>query len=353
MDLFSNFFNGKRVLITGDTGFKGSWLCIWLNELGADVYGYALPPKTSQDNFVKTNLRKIIQHHDGDIRNIEQLKKVFNQVKPEIAFHMAAQSLVLPSYADPVETFQTNVLGTINFFESVRQTKSVRVAVNITSDKCYQNNEWVWGYRENDPMGGNDPYSASKGCSELVTNSYMKSFFASDECLVASARAGNVIGGGDWAEHRIIPDVFRAYFSSHDLVVRNPLATRPWQFVLEPLFGYLRLAQMLHEKGRSFSGGWNFGPIAGKDYSVSDVIRHIQKTIPDLKYKSDESTHKPHEAKLLKLDISKALTHLDWRPLLNFEETIHFTIQGYLSENDGGDVYESRANQIKKYVAKF
>lgn len=353
MDLFDTFFKKKKILVTGDTGFKGSWLCIWLTELGADVYGYALPPKTIQDNFVKANLGKIIQHHNGDIRNGEEFKKIFSQVRPDLAFHLAAQSLVLPSYYNPVETFQTNILGTVNFFEAVRTTPSVKVAVNITSDKCYQNNEWVWGYRENDPMGGNDPYSASKGCSELITQSYLKSFFTSGDCLIASGRAGNVIGGGDWADHRIIPDVFRAYFSNQDLVIRNPQATRPWQFVLEPIFGYLRLAQTLYQKGQSFAGSWNFGPKAGRDYSVDDMIKNLKKTIPELKYRTHEVDHKLHEAKLLKLDITKALTYLDWRPLLDFEETIQYTIQGYLSEKDNADIYQSRASQIRNYAARF
>lgn len=353
MDLFNNFFKGKKVLITGDTGFKGSWLCIWLTELGAEVYGYALPPKTIQDNFVKANLAKIVRHHDGDIRNGEEVKKVFNLARPEIAFHMAAQSLVLPSYTNPAETFQTNIMGTVNFFEAVRQTDSVKVAVNITSDKCYQNNEWVWGYRENDPMGGHDPYSASKGCSELITQSYLKSFFTADDCVIASARAGNVIGGGDWADHRIIPDFFRAYFSSQELVIRNPQATRPWQFVLEPIFGYLKLAQMLHEKGKSFTGGWNFGPMPGKDYSVADVIHSLKNAIPALKYKAEDSGHQTHEARFLKLDITKALTYLDWRPLLDFEETIQYTIQGYLAEKDIDNMYQSRVSQIRDYVTKF
>ncbi len=353
MDLFNNFFKGKKVLITGDTGFKGSWLCIWLTELGAEVYGYALSPKTIQDNFVKTNLAKIIRHHDGDIRNGEEVKKIFNLARPEIAFHMAAQSLVLPSYTNPAETFQTNIMGTVNFFEAVRQTDSVKVAVNITSDKCYQNNEWVWGYRENDPMGGHDPYSASKGCAELITQSYLKSFFTSGDCMIASARAGNVIGGGDWADHRIIPDVFRAYFSNQELVIRNPQATRPWQFVLEPIFGYLKLAQTLYEKGNSFTGGWNFGPMPGKDYSVADVIVGLKKAIPALKYKSEDVGYPLHEARLLKLDITKALTYLHWRPLLDFEETIQYTIQGYLAEKDSVDVYQSRASQIRNYATKF
>ena len=202
-------------------------------------------------------------------------------------------------------------------------------------------------------MGGNDPYSASKGCSELVTNSYMKSFFTSGDCLIASARAGNVIGGGDWAEHRIIPDVFRAYFSNQDLIIRNPHATRPWQFVLEPVFGYLKLVETLAEKGQSYSGGWNFGPISGKDYSVSNVIDRIKIDIPELKYKPDLSANKPHEAKLLKLDISKALTHLNWRPLLNFDETIQYTIDGYLSEMKMGNIYQNRVNQIKNYTSNM
>jgi CDP-glucose 4,6-dehydratase len=353
MDLFNNYFKAKKVLITGDTGFKGSWMCIWLNELGAEVYGYALPAKKKEDNFVKSQLAKVIHHVDGDVRDGKNLTKVFSQVKPDIAFHLAAQALVLPSYSDPVETFETNILGTVNFFEAVRQTPSVKIAINVTSDKCYQNNEWVWGYRETDPMGGNDPYSASKGCSELITSSYLKSYFSSGSCLIASARAGNVIGGGDWADHRIIPDVFRSYFSQQDLILRNPTATRPWQFVLEPLFGYLKLAQTLSEKGFTYSGGWNFGPLALKDYSVLDVIQSIKRTVPELKYKYDETTVKPHEAKLLKLDISKALTHLQWRPLLSFEETIQFTAEGYLSEQTSSNVYQERVSQIKKYAAKF
>ena len=202
-------------------------------------------------------------------------------------------------------------------------------------------------------MGGNDPYSASKGCAELITNSYTKSFFQSGDCAVASARAGNVIGGGDWAENRIIPDLFRAYFSNSELIIRNPNSTRPWQFVLEPVFGYMKLAQSLYEKGKSFSGGWNFGPKTDKNYSVSDVINKISKTINDLKYKPDNNPNKLHEASLLKLDITKALNNLDWKPLLNFEETIQYTVDGYLSEKESENVYESRVNQIKNYTAKY
>lgn len=353
MDLFGNLFKDKKVFITGDTGFKGSWLCIWLNALGAEVYGYSLPPKTKRDNFIKSNVAEIIHHVDGDVRDGAKFKKILAEAKPDIALHLAAQSLVLPSYAAPAETFETNIIGTVNFFEAVRQTPSVKVAVNITSDKCYQNNEWIWGYRESDPMGGNDPYSASKGCSELITGSYLKSFFSTGDCVIASARAGNVIGGGDWVEHRIVPDIFRAYFSNQNLVVRNPHATRPWQFVLEPLFGYLRLTEMLYQKGRSYSGGWNFGPVAGKEHSVNDVIQTMKLTIPELKFVADQNTGNPHEATLLKLDISKALAHLGWKPLLNFDETISLTAEGYLVETDNQDVYRHRLSQIKKYAEKI
>ena len=353
MDLFNSFYSDKKILVTGDTGFKGSWLCIWLAELGADVYGYALPPEKPEGNFVKANLAKVITHQDGDIRNQGELKKVFDKVKPEIAFHLAAQPLVLQSYANPVETFETNVMGPVKFFEAGRQSPSVKVALNVTTDKCYQNNEWVWGYRENDPMGGNDPYSASKGCSELITNSYRQSFFQSGNCKVVSARAGNVIGGGDWADNRIIPDILRAYFSNQELVVRNPHSVRPWQFVLEPLFGYMKLAQTVYQRGDDFTGGWNFGPASGKDHTITDVISAVTKLTLNLKYRYDDQAVKPHEAKLLRLDISKALTYLDWRPLLSFEETIRYTVEGYLAEKETPDIYKHRVQQISNYAAKF
>ncbi len=351
--LFQDFFRNKRILVTGDTGFKGSWLCLWLHQLGAEVHGLAWPAKTPEDNFVKMNLGQVIRHTNGDVRDLNTVVDTFKKAKPELVFHLAAQSLVLPSYANPVETFQTNILGTVNVLEAVRQTPSVRVVINVTSDKCYQNNEWSRGYHEEDPMGGNDPYSASKGCSELVTHSYAKSFFNEGDCLIASARAGNVIGGGDWAEHRIIPDVFRAYFKGEELVVRNPKATRPWQYVLEPVFGYMKLAQTLFEKGRPYAGAWNFGPREGSDHTVADVIETIRKIIPDMSFRTDAVPPKLHEAQLLKLDISKALKHLAWRPLLSFEETIQMTIDGYLADRSTKDVYQQRAAQITQYVSKF
>jgi len=252
MTAFNNVYKNKKVLITGDTGFKGSWLTIWLKELGADVYGYALPPLRDEDNFVKCNLNEKIHHINGDIRDKEHLFKFFDEVKPDIAFHLAAQPLVLESYKNPHYTFETNLMGTVNFFEAVRGTQSVKVAVNITSDKCYQNNEWIWGYRENDAMGGKDPYSASKGASELITQSYLNSFFVKEGTAnIASARAGNVIGGGDWADYRIVPDFFKAIEKNDVLKLRYPEATRPWQHVLEPLSGYLNLAMKLFLEGKS------------------------------------------------------------------------------------------------------
>lgn len=355
MDLFGGIFKGKRILITGDTGFKGSWMAIWLRELGAEVFGFALPPKTNQDNYVRTGLSEKIHHQDGDIRNLESLRSYFQLIKPDIAFHLAAQPLVLQSYTDPVESFSTNVLGTAHFLECVRSTPSVRVAVNVSSDKCYDNKEWIWGYRENDAMGGKDPYSASKGAAELVFASYAQSYFSSENtCAVASGRAGNVIGGGDWAENRIVPDAMQAIYRRQTLQVRNPHATRPWQFVLEPVFGYMVLAQQLWEKGKSFSGGWNFGPQSGNHYSVGHLLSEIQKIRPDLSVEILHQEQKPHEAHLLKLDISKASTLLPWKPLLNWEKTIAFTIQGYVDEwEQQGDIYQHRVRQISEYAAHF
>src|ERR1017187_9668728 len=275
--LFSNAFKGKRVIITGDTGFKGSWLSIWLNELGANVYGYALAPQSSKDNFVKTGLDNIISHTDGDVTDGKKLIRFFMLHQPDFAFHLAAQSLVLESYNSPVETFHTNVMGTVNFLEAVKLTPSLKAAINVTSDKCYQNNEQEQSYTENDPMGGRAPYSASKGCSELVTSAYRHSFFKTpNSCKIASARAGNVIGGGDWAQNRGVADFFRAVNKDQKLVLRNPDSMRPWQHVLEPLSGYLTLCAQLYLKGEKYCGAWNFGP-EKSNYSVSDLVREMIK----------------------------------------------------------------------------
>jgi len=349
--MFSEGFNKKKIIITGDTGFKGSWLAIWLKQLGAEVYGYALPPQREEDNYVKCNLNRIVHHLDGDIRDVNKLINYFKEIQPDFAFHLAAQPIVLESYKNPHYTFETNIMGTVNFFEAVRQTKSVKAALNITSDKCYKNNEWVWGYRESDPMGGKDPYSASKGCSELVTYSYLNSFFNNNSnTAIASARAGNVIGGGDWAEYRIVPDFFRAIIKEEKLIIRNPNATRPWQHVLEPLSGYLLLASKLYSEGEKFSGGWNFGPSNSSNYKVSELIENIIKNYGTGEIKYESNSKQSHEANSLKLDISKTVWYLKWKPVLSFQELIEFTVDGYDVEFSNVDVYKERVKQIQKYL---
>lgn len=349
--LFQGTFKNRKILITGDTGFKGSWLAIWLHEMGAHVFGYALPAKTVNDNFVKADLKSKITHQDGDISDFDKFLSFVKETQPEIIFHLAAQPLVLLSYQNPRETFQTNLIGTVNFFEAVRAVSSVKVAINITSDKCYENQNWVWGYRENDPMGGKDPYSSSKGCSELITSSYLHSFFQIEgSAAIASARAGNVIGGGDWAEDRIVPDFFRSQSKGEPLSIRNPNHTRPWQHVLEPLSGYLQLASKLFIKGKEYSGGWNFGPLDSNHYSVEELINRSIAALGSGSFVVPQSDAKPHEAHLLKLDISKAMKFLNWKPALDFQETVTFTVEGYKAELDGFEVYSKRVNQINEYV---
>lgn len=348
---FKNIYKGKKVLITGHTGFKGSWLSIWLNELGANVYGYALAPVSDQDNFVRCGLRNVVNHKIGDVRDLKELKEYFDEVQPDFAFHLAAQPLVIYSYEDPVGTFDTNILGTVNFWEAVRSTPSVKAAINVTTDKCYDNKEWVYGYREVDPMGGKDPYSASKGCSELITSSYMHSFFSHENtCNIASVRAGNVIGGGDWSENRILPDFFRALKANSKMELRNPEATRPWQHVLEPLSGYLLLAVKLFEEGGDFEGAWNFGPEDPQNYSVIKLVQELSKHSKEENYFVPVGSPKYSEANLLKLDISKAVTKLKWRTVLNFEETVEFTYWGYDDDLNMSDLYKARCKQIELYT---
>jgi CDP-glucose 4,6-dehydratase len=348
--MFSDIYKNKKVLITGDTGFKGSWLALWLLELGADVYGYSLPPEREIDNFVVCGLETIVQHTDGDIRDLEFLTKLFNKIKPDIVFHLAAQSLVLESYNQPQQTFATNTMGTVNIFEAVRLTSLVKVAINVTSDKCYHNNEWIWGYRENDSIGGKDPYSASKGASEIITSSYISSFFTNEDTAnIASVRAGNVIGAGDWAENRIIPDYFRAKKSNTQLVIRNPNATRPWQHVLEPLSGYMDLASRLYSEDKTFQGGWNFGPLDEMSRTVGDLIENISKYDENANYVFGKTKH-DLEANLLKLDISKAVSQLNWMPVLDFKETIKYTVEGYLSDLAGNSAEDNRLKTIRSYT---
>lgn len=351
---FGEVYKGRKVLITGHTGFKGSWLAIWLRQLGADVFGYALEPYSAMDNFLICGLADKIHHKIGDVRNGEDLKNYFQEIQPDFAFHLAAQPLVLLSYKDPLCTFNTNLMGTVNFWEAVRATPSVVAAVNVTTDKCYDNKEWVWGYRENDAMGGKDPYSASKGCSELITNSYFESFFKKEgTCNIASARAGNVIGGGDWAADRIVPDYFRATEKKEKLEIRNPHATRPWQHVLEPLSGYLALGASLYTEKKKNSGGWNFGPEDTANYSVKELIDEMLLFGNSSGYYIPENTVKQHEAFLLKLDISKAVNFLKWKPVLSFKETAKFTFEGYEADlAKGKDIYQKRLDQIKEYTKR-
>lgn len=353
MNIFDGVFKGKKVLITGNTGFKGSWLSIWLKELGASVYGYALPPQSDNDNFTKLELDKKTDHRSGDIRDLVLLKKRFEEVQPDIAFHLAAQPIVTDSYENPQYTFETNMMGTVNFLESIKHTESVKSAVVVTSDKCYQNNEWVWGYKETDKLGGDDPYSASKGCAEIITNSYVKSFFSRDgSCNISTARAGNVIGGGDWAKNRIVPDFFRSVLKNEKLVLRYPYASRPWQFVLEPLSGYMYLASKLFQNDKKFLGAWNFGPLDSNHYTVADLINRLIKSYGAGQIEMLRKDDAYHETSMLKLDISKAMKYLEWRPVLNFDETVQFTVEGYENELTSKDLYDKRLGQISYYIKK-
>jgi len=341
-----SFWSGKKVFVTGHTGFKGSWICLWLEHLGAKVTGYALQPPSNPSLFetarVVENMKSII----GDIRDGEALTGAMQNASPDIVIHMAAQPLVRYSYIEPVETYSTNVMGTVHLLEAIRKTPSVRAVVNVTSDKCYDNKEWVWGYRETDSMGGYDPYSSSKGCAELVTSAYRNSYFNPDKysehrVALASARAGNVIGGGDWATDRLIPDILRAISEKRPVTIRNPHSVRPWQHVLEPLSGYLQLAQQLFEGGTTFAQGWNFGPLEDDAQTVQWIVEHLIKIWGDgATWQFDEIGH-PHEALYLKLDCSKARMHLHWQPRWNLSRTLEMIVEwqrAYLSNQDMRDV---------------
>lgn len=357
IDIFNAFFKGKRVLVTGHTGFKGSWLCIWLHELGAEVIGIARDPYTERDNYVLANLKDKIIDLRGDITDGEQMKEIFNKYQPEIVFHLAAQPLVRLSYEIPVETYQTNVMGTINIMEAMRVTDSVRVGVMITTDKCYENKEQIWGYRENEPMGGYDPYSSSKGAAEIAINSWRRSFFnpadygKKHHVSIASVRAGNVIGGGDWALDRIIPDSIKAIEANKMIEIRSPKAIRPWQHVLEPLSGYMLLASKMWEDPTKYCEGWNFGPNAE---SIADVWTVASALITDYgkgKLKDVSDTNALHEAKLLMLDINKAKFKLGWIPRMNIHQCIKLTTDWY-QHYKRTNVYSLCVNQISLFLNK-
>lgn len=356
IDLFNAFYRGKRVLVTGHTGFKGSWLSIWLHELGAEVVGVAQAPFTERDNYVLSGIgKKIKADLRADIRDGERLKEIFREYQPEIVFHLAAQPLVRLSCDIPVETYETNVMGTIHVLEAIRATESVRVGVMITTDKCYENKEQIWGYRENEPMGGYDPYSSSKGAAEIAINSWRRSFFnpkdygTNHHVSISSVRAGNVIGGGDWALDRIIPDCIKALEANLPIEIRSPKAIRPWQHVLEPLSGYMLLAQKMWDEPTKYSEGWNFGPRTESITPVWDVAMEVVKEYGsgDLKDLSDPNAL--HEAKLLMLDISKAKFQLGWEPRMNIHQCIALTIDWYKRYQDM-DVYELCVEQIRKYI---
>jgi len=338
--MFDNAYKGKNVFVTGNTGFKGSWLIFWLMNLGANVCGYSLNLPTDPNHHEILNLD--FETISGDVRDFKKLQRGIEAFQPDIVFHMAAKSLVRKSYQNPAETFETNVIGTVNVFEACRHTNFVRAIVNITSDKCYENQEWIWGYRENDRLGGHDPYSASKGCAELVTASYRKSFFSLEEyqkshqILVASARAGNVIGGGDWGDDRLVPDIMQATSQNEKVVIRSPQATRPWQHVLEPLSGYLLLGQQLLEGKREFSKAWNFGPTDEGYRNVLAVVRELQKYWSNIDYKIKTDGKNPHEANLLKLDCSKAYAKLKWKSVWDSSTTFAKTAQWYKEYYESG-----------------
>ncbi|TAN45270.1 MAG: CDP-glucose 4,6-dehydratase [Nitrospirae bacterium] len=352
--LFGGVFKGKRVLVTGNTGFKGSWLSLWLTQLGADVAGFSIGVPTDPSNFEALALKERIKHYQGDVRDIGRLKDVFKEFSPEIVFHLAAQAITRKSYDEPQETFMTNLGGTVNVLECIRTTRSIKAAVIITSDKCYQNVEWLWGYRENDRLGGDDPYSASKGCAELAFSSYVKSFFSGEAspCLT-SARAGNVIGGGDWAQDRIVPDCVRAFSEKRTLEIRSPEATRPWQHVLEPLSGYLSLCAALLGDGRPYAGEpFNFGPSADTNKSVKELISVFSDIWGGGKWEIKSSDSFKKESTLLKLNCDKAAQLLKWRPVLSFEETMKMTAEWYKAYYSGEkDIFGFTAGQINEYIA--
>lgn len=342
------FWKNRRVFVTGHTGFKGSWLSLWLQSLGAELTGYALPPPTEPSLFDRARVAGGMKSHIGDIRDLASLRECLHAARPEIVIHMAAQPLVRDSYKLPVETYATNVMGTVHLLEAVRTSTTVQAVVNVTSDKCYENREWVWGYRENEAMGGFDPYSSSKGCAELVTSAYRRSFF-DHGAAIASGRAGNVIGGGDWARDRLIPDMIRAFTSSRPVHVRNPNAIRPWQHVLEPLSGYLLLAERLVHEGQRYADAWNFGPSEQDARPVEWIVERLASLWGNGASWVLDAEPQVHEAAHLKLDCSKARSLLGWRPKWSLEVALERIVEWHRAEQDGSDMHTFTLNQIKDY----
>jgi CDP-glucose 4,6-dehydratase len=349
-----DFWRKKRVFITGHTGFKGSWLSMWFHSLGAEVTGYALPPPTQPSLFKLAKVDRMVNSIIADIRGLGRLTQRMRQSRPEIVIHMAAQPLVRDSYQSPIETYSTNVMGTVHLFEAVRKCSGVKAVVNVTTDKCYENREWPWGYRESEPLGGYDPYSNSKACSELITSSYRNSFFnpadySNHGVAIASARSGNVIGGGDWATDRLVPDCIRSLLKGRSILIRNPQAIRPWQHVLEPLHGYLVLAQKLYEEGPRYAGAWNFGPDDQDARAVEWIVQSIcRRWGLGASYVVSKGEH-PHEAQCLKLDCSKARSELKWFPRWNLEQAIEKVMEWVEAYRKGRDVRKVCLKQIGEY----
>lgn len=351
LDVNMDFWRNKKVFLTGHTGFKGSWLSLWLKHLGAEIHGYALEPSTTPNMFTVSDVENHLTTSTiGDIRDLAKLSRTIKSIQPDIIFHLAAQPLVRYSYEAPVETYSTNVMGTVNLFEAVRETASVKAVVNVTTDKCYENQEWVWPYREDEAMGGHDPYSSSKGCSELVTSAYRRSFLSDSGVGVASARAGNVIGGGDWSPDRLIPDFLRAMDANETLVIRSPAAIRPWQHVLEPLSGYILLAEKLYSEPEKYSQAWNFGPSEQDAQNVEWIVNRLVESMPGTAWAHDKSKH-PHEANYLKLDSSKARNNLNWQPRWNLDQALKRIIQWHKGWRNGEDMNQLTMQQITEYEA--
>ena len=354
LSLLDDFYKDKKVLITGHTGFKGSWLSIWLKMMGAEVIGYALEPYTERDNFVVTKLEYKTAHIIGDVRDYQNLLNVFNKYEPEFVFHLAAQPLVRESYINPKETFDVNIGGTVNLLECCRLTKSVKVIINVTTDKCYENKEWIWCYRENDRLGGYDPYSSSKAGSEIVTTAYRQSFFNPEKVNkhgkdLSSARAGNVIGGGDWQTDRLIPDCISSLEKNEPVIIRNPSAVRPWQHVLEPLSGYLLLTEIMYQSPGQYCEAWNFGPDEESMKSVGEITDLVIQNWGEGSWQDQSEKNAPHETGILKLDISKAKTFLKWKPIWNIEKAVKKTIEWYNSYKEI-NMYQFCEEQIKSYM---
>lgn len=351
----TNSWHGRRVFVTGHTGFKGSWLSLWLHQLGASVTGFALPPPTNPSLFDGANISELITSIEGDIRDIDAVSAAMAKAQPEVVFHLAAQPLVRASYENPVETYATNVMGTVHLLEAARNTKSARAFVCITTDKCYENREWVWPYREADPMGGHDPYSSSKGCAELVVSAYRRSFFNEDGSLaLASVRAGNVIGGGDYAVDRLIPDLIRSFLKQETPVIRSPKAVRPWQHVLEALGGYLLIAERLLDGSPNVADAWNFGPADDDAQPVDWIVSRMRHVWGDGAHAPTPFLGQtPHEAGLLRLDISKARAQLGWRPALRLIDALDWIVEWHKAVESGAHPREVTSEQIARYSALY